>query len=375
MKSNSSGPVFVRMSRFKAATDAWLRSIRSVTMAGSVSIGSGASAGGATPSPSSVQQRDEVAAVEDGLQRVSDQRIRSPQGLQDRRAARRRSQALGDVDEEPPAGLVHGCRGRQQEEGEPERLHGVRHHLLVTDGDVDVVLSVADLGDGEQRRDRPALDDLEVIADQAPFDVLGAAEVRLDPPAQLRESNDLRIRQYRLLLPCRLDRPFLRPAARRGVDGNLLRGNRLGDDLSVAHLVTVRIHQTGDEGLAQAEAGLHGGDRPVRRDRVGREQDAGCVREDHLLHHHCHLNLPVTEAVPHAVGHGPLGEQRPPAAAHVPEDRRRACDVQECVLLAREGCRRQVLRRCARSNGVGGPLAELGDRARDRRRQIVRDRN
>ena len=49
-----------------------------------------------------------------------------------------------------------------------------------------MVLSVAGRRDGEQRRDRPALDDLEAIVDQAPFDVLGAAEVRFDPPAELR---------------------------------------------------------------------------------------------------------------------------------------------------------------------------------------------
>jgi hypothetical protein len=41
--------------------------------------------------------------------------------------------------------------------------------------------------------DRQALDDLEAIVDQAPFDVLGATEVRLDPPTQLRESHGLRI--------------------------------------------------------------------------------------------------------------------------------------------------------------------------------------
>ena len=64
-----------------------------------------------------------------------------------------------------------------------------------------MVLSVAGLGDGEQRGDRPALDDLEAIVDQAPLDVLRAAEVRFDPPAQLHEPHDLRIRQRRLLLP------------------------------------------------------------------------------------------------------------------------------------------------------------------------------
>ena len=82
----------------------------------------------------------------------------------------------------------------------------------MTDGDVDVVLQVVGRGDGEQRGDRPALDDLEAVVDQAPFDVLGAAEVRFDPPAQLREPHDLRIRQRRLLLPRRVDRLLLRPA-------------------------------------------------------------------------------------------------------------------------------------------------------------------
>ena len=41
-KSNSAGPDNVRMSRRRAAMDAWLRSISPVTMAGSVSIGAGA---------------------------------------------------------------------------------------------------------------------------------------------------------------------------------------------------------------------------------------------------------------------------------------------------------------------------------------------
>ena len=111
----------------------------------------------------------------------------------------------------------------------------------------------------------------------------------------------------------------------------------------------------------------------MRRDGVGREQDAGRLREDHLLHDHGHVDLPVVEAVPQAVGHGPLGEERGPAPADVLEDRRRPHDVQVRVLLAREGGRRQVLRRRAGSDGVGGLLAEPGERAGDRRRQIVGD--
>ena len=97
------------------------------------------------------------------------------------------------------------------------------------------------------------------------------------------------------------------------------------------------------------------------------------MREDHLLHDDGHVDLPVVEAVPQAVGHGSLGEQRGPAPADVLEDRGRPHDVQVRVLLAREGGRRQVLCRRARSDGVGGLLAESGERDGDRRRQIVGD--
>ena len=245
----------------------------------------------------------------------------------------------------------------------------------MTDGDVDVVGSVADLRDGKQRGDRPALDDLEAVVDQAPFDVLGAAEVRFDPPAKLGEPHNLGVRQRWLLLPLRLDRLFLCSACRRGVHGTLLGGDRLGDNVAVAHLVDVGVHQAGDQGLAKAKCGLHGGDLPVGRDGVGREEDAGRLREDHLLHDHGHVDLAVVEAVPQAVGHGPLGEQRSPAPADVLEDRSQPHDVQVRVLLACEGRRRQVLRRRAGSDGEGGSLAEPGEGADDRRHHIVRDDN
>ena len=154
---------------------------------------------------------------------------------------------------------------------------------------------------------------------------------------------------------------------------HLLGADRLADDLAVAHLEHVRVHQARDQGLTEAEAGLHGGDPPVARDGVGREQDAGHLREDHLLHDHGHVDRTVVEAVPQAVGHGPIGEQRGPAAADVLEDRGRAHDVQVSVVLAGEGGRRQILCRRAGSDGVGSLLAELSERAGDRRREIIRD--
>jgi hypothetical protein len=76
----------------------------------------------------------------------------------------------------------------------------------MTDGDKDVVPSVVRHGNGEQCGDRPALDDVEVVIDQAPFDVLRASEVRFYPPSQLGEPHDLRIRQRGLILTLWLDR-------------------------------------------------------------------------------------------------------------------------------------------------------------------------
>src|ERR1700685_4022309 len=90
-KSNSAGPVFARMSRSRAALDNWLRSISPVTMAGSVSIGTGAPPARGPPGPPAArrpagtrvrERRDEIAAVEDGLQGVPDQRIASAHDVQ-----------------------------------------------------------------------------------------------------------------------------------------------------------------------------------------------------------------------------------------------------------------------------------------------------
>ena len=163
------------------------------------------------------EQRDE-AAVDDGLQRVTHQRLLPPDHGQEGAADRGRRQALRDVDEQPPAGLVHPWERDQLVHGEPQRLQGVGHHLLVTDGEVDVLLQVTALGDGEQRGDRPALDDLELVVGEAPLDVLRAAEARLDPAAELHELDGLRIRQ-------------------RG----LLAGELLADDLAVPHRVAIGV--------------------------------------------------------------------------------------------------------------------------------------
>ncbi len=236
-----------------------------------------------------------------------------------------------------------------------------------------MVVPVVGLGDGEQRRDRPALDDPEVVVDQTPLDVLRTAEVGLDPPSEPHQPQDLPARQRRPLPPLRVDLHLPRAAAGQRLEGVALGGNRLGDDLVVPDGEDVRVHQAGDQGLAEPEAGVHRGDPPVARDGVGREEDAGRVGEGHPLDDHGHADRAVVDAVAPPVGHGPLGEQRGPAPPDVPEDLRRPHDVQVAVLLAGEGGRRQVLRRGAGADGVGVVLAEPGERARDRLRDVVRD--
>ena len=116
----------------------------------------------------------------------------------------------------------------------------------------------------------------------------------------------------------------------------LLGGDRLGDDLAVAHLEDVRVHQAGDQGLAEAEAGLHGGDLPVGRDGVGCEQDASHLRKDHPLHGHSHRDPPLIQTIAQAIDDGPLGEERGPAQADALEDRGWPHDIQIGVLLASE---------------------------------------
>ena len=92
------------------------------------------------------QRPEDVVALEDGPQRVRHQGIRPAHDLQEAGAARGEAQPLGDVDEQSAAGLRHGGPGRQLPEGQPEGLHRVGHHLLMTDGEVDVELLVTGLG-------------------------------------------------------------------------------------------------------------------------------------------------------------------------------------------------------------------------------------
>jgi hypothetical protein len=70
------------------------------------------------------ERPDEVAAFEDGLERVPDERIGFPE-VQETCAAGWGGQVPGDIDEKPPASVVHARGGRQLEQREPEGLDRV----------------------------------------------------------------------------------------------------------------------------------------------------------------------------------------------------------------------------------------------------------
>src|ERR671920_501897 len=55
---------------------------------------------------------------------------------------------------------------------------------------------------------------------------------------------------------------------------------------------------------------------------IRRPSCASRIGEDHLLHDHGHVDCTVVDAPAMPVGHGALGEQRGPAPADLPEDRR-----------------------------------------------------
>ena len=75
MKSTSADPDFVRMSRFKVAMEAWVRWISSVTMAGSVPMGSGRPPAGVGLGLWSGRVGMKSRRARIALQRVPDQRI------------------------------------------------------------------------------------------------------------------------------------------------------------------------------------------------------------------------------------------------------------------------------------------------------------
>lgn len=116
----------------------------------------------------------------------------------------------------------------------------------MTDGHVDMRGLVVHVGNRIQRRDRATLHDEELAIGDAPLDVLRAAEVRFDSPAESLELDDLPVRQRLVVLTLGFDRAFVRAAALHGKSHQLLRRDLLVDDRAVAHAIRVGVHEAGD---------------------------------------------------------------------------------------------------------------------------------
>jgi hypothetical protein len=259
------------------------------------------------------------------------------------------------------------------EERQPEGRHRVGHHLLVTERHVDVVLAVPGTGNGEERGDRAALDDGERAARVSPLDVLRRAEVRLDPPADVREPQHLGVRQLLDPPPVGADLHPLGPATRCGPHGDRLGCHGPAQDSAVAHGVVVRVGQPGDEGLAEPVARVDGHDLAVGRHGVGGEHGPRDLGGDHPLNHHREPHGAMVDAPLPAVGDRAVGEEGRPAPADVPQHGLDPGHVQVGVLLSRERRRGQVLRGGTGAHRVRALLAKAGEVAADRVRRGGRD--
>ena len=141
-------------------------------------------------------------------------------------------------------------------------------------------------GHGEQRRDRPGLQQVEGVVSPGPLDVLrahrtGRRPVRRAPPTP---------RSAHPAAPARLVRSSatvtVPPPGRLRTLSALAPSVRL-DDLAGGHVnhVMVRLDLAGHQRLAQPHRGVDDRLRAQPGERVGREQHAGGLALDHLLHH------------------------------------------------------------------------------------------
>ncbi len=146
-----------------------------------------------------------------------------------------------------------------------------------------MVLPVVYLRNWVQGGDRAALNNIELVLGEAPFDILWAGKMRLDLSAHLPQPHYLLVRQRLDILPLRFDLPFLRATFLQGVDAQPLGDHLLIDDPAVPHLEEIGIYQAGDERLAKPKAGVDGQHFPVGRDGIGREHDSRSLGENHPL--------------------------------------------------------------------------------------------
>jgi hypothetical protein len=125
-----------------------------------------------------------------------------------------------------------------------------------------------------------------------------------------------------------------------------------GSSIAVGH---AQDHRTRHLRLGQAEGGREQHAIPPMVQRVGREQHACAFRVHQALHHHGKGDIGRVDPLLAAVGDGAGIPQRGPAAPHGVQQRGRIGDVEEAVVLAREGGAGKVLRGGGGAHRHGAP--------------------
>ncbi len=105
----------------------------------------------------------------------------------------------------------------------------------------------------------------------------------------------------------------------------------------------VRRHRAADDALAEPPARVDHDLAAVARDRVGAEDDRRDVRRDEALHEHREADPLGGQSLLATVLQGPIRVGRFPAALDGLDDRLRAGDIEEGVVLPGEGGRPAVL--------------------------------
>ena len=251
-----------------------------------------------------LQQAGQHAAAEGVAQRTVDPDPQPLTGGADpgvRPGVERRTEHPGAAGHDAPDGV--GAEGGDRGE----------HPLDGAEGQVDRV-GGRTVGDGEERGDRPGLEQRHLAAGDRPLDVLRRAVLRLDPPAEVDERAHVVVGEGGLGPAVAV--PGLDTAAgeRRRRDG--LGAEGPGEEPTGGRVrdVVVRFDEARDEGLAQPERRVDGHLPAVPREWVRREEHAGGVGGHHPLDGDREGGGLLGDAGPASVRDGPRGPEARPAS-------------------------------------------------------------
>src|SRR5690349_3229180 len=121
-----------------------------------------------------------------------------------------------------------------------------------------MILLVIYCWNGKQGCNGAALDNIKNIIHQAPLYVLWGTEMRFYLSANLFQLYNLFVGQCLFVLFYRFNCLFLCATSLRCVNSQLFSGDLFIDNLTVTYFIVIGIYQSGNQGLAQAKAGIDG---------------------------------------------------------------------------------------------------------------------